>query len=214
MSDQTMDSWSKYEAESKEQQTKVEEHNESVQQYKEDMEDFYPGRRFLHIVFIFYSFLTIVTACLLALGQFMGMTVEKFKDVDFEGPNEAIRYVVSLYIILMCIMTVMVEMELHTNSKILNLWITRGLVYIFIGVLALDQADLSTTISESELLFIQIMSYVMMGLGCGYSIMGVLCLQIVLNRFRTDYQARNHVARNKKKAGKKPPTPPSDIEMT
>ena len=142
------------------------------------------------------------------------MTVEKFKNVDFEGTNEAIRYVVSFYIILMCIMTIMVEMELHTNSKILSLWITRGLVYIFIGVLALDQAELSQSVSETELLFIQVVSYMMMGLGCGYSVMGVLCMQIVLNRFRTDYQARNHVARNKKRSGKQPPVPPGDLEMS
>ena len=73
--DKAVDQWSQYEQRNKEQEEqthqKVQEHTESVRQYKEDVDDYYPGRRLLHIFFIFYSFITILTACMLALGQFM-----------------------------------------------------------------------------------------------------------------------------------------------
>lgn len=95
----------------------------------------------------------------------------------------------------MCFLSVLTELEWFSfiiNSRILSFWVTRGLLYIFMGLLSLDQLHNGSKKSQNQTLFIKGVSYTFMGVGAGYTIMGVLCLQIVLKRIRLDYRARRY----------------------
>mmetsp|Transcript_17378 Transcript_17378/g.21243 ORF Transcript_17378/g.21243 Transcript_17378/m.21243 type:complete len:255 (+) Transcript_17378:198-962(+) len=149
-------------------------------------------RSCLHVFFNLYGTFAGITAILLALGQMIGFAIEDLPD----DVNQASRYIISLYLIVLCVISLLTELEwfsLITNSKLLTNWVSRGFTYIFMAVLSIDQASINTTASETEMLFIQVVSYVFVGIGTLYILMGLFCFQIVLGRLRADYQERRYV---------------------
>jgi hypothetical protein len=148
-------------------------------------------RKFFHKFFILYSAITVINAILLAIGQILGMTIEELPREMSEG----IRYGISIYLIFFCILAVMIEIECFQfirQSKILMNWISRGLAYIFMALLSVDQASLGGTNSETELAFIKHVSYAFGVIGAGYFAMGCLCLQIWLGKLREGYDGRKN----------------------
>ena len=79
-------------------------------------------------------------ACFTAINNIVGQAVALW----FEG-NKPMEVVLRLYIIGLCTLAILVEMEstsFITNSAILMNWISRGLFYMFIGVLGENLYDI------------------------------------------------------------------------
>ena len=87
-----------------------------------------------------------------------------------------------------------------------NNWIKRGVVYTFMGVVALDQResmvkygilnpkkDTSMGQTWNELwasIFIEATSWSIIGIGCMYLLLGLLCMQKIRDRLRRQYQQK------------------------
>ena len=111
--------------------------------------------------------------------------------------------VVRFYMAFFNFIFILSEFELYNGW---NNWIKRGVVYTFVGVVALDQrmsmirygflnpkADETLGQSWNELwtsLLIEIVSWLMIGVGCMYFLLGLLCMKSIRNRCRVDYQRR------------------------
>ena len=197
--DESLEQWSNYEAKAQqdlEQQvtqtrTSSGRSNTSSSTKSSTTTSFDTNRTCAHTFFISYAFLAMTTAVLLGLAQLLGFTI---KDMPSDI-NQGLRYCISIYLILMCFLSVLTELEWFAfiiNSRILSFWVTRGLLYIFMGLLSLDQLHNGSKKSQNQTLFIKSVSYIFMGVGAGYAIMGVLCFQIVLKRIRLDYRARRY----------------------
>jgi len=169
--------------------------------------EMYPKRHYFHKMFIFINFITIMIAILYGIGQFIGIAFEQV------GP---VQYVLRVYVIALSALVILNELELSsltTTSKLLNMWITRGLTYAFIGVLGLEenggvvqvQEGADTEMRDMGILFIKVVAWMMVGIGCLYFVMGCLCLQIVLNKMREDYQFRVQRGKEKRKEVKRNP---------
>ena len=126
---------------------------------------------------------------MLGAAQFIGFTIE---DIP-ENINQALQYCIAIYLILMCFLSLLTELEWFSfivDSRILSLWVSRGLIYAFMGILSLNQLHEGYKKSPSQMIFIQGISSVFIAIGIGYTIMGLLCLQAIFGRIRLDYQSR------------------------
>ena len=120
--------------------------------------------------------------------------------------NEAVRYSLSVYLIIMCGLAFLTELEWFSfiiKSKLLTNWVSRGLVYIFMSLLSIDQATLSETTNTRELQFIKVVSYIFAAIGVGYFGMGCLCMQIWLTKLREEHQIRRKGGNLKKRDAKR-----------
>eukprot|EP00538_Stauroneis_constricta_P006908 CAMPEP_0119551090 /NCGR_PEP_ID=MMETSP1352-20130426/4454_1 /TAXON_ID=265584 /ORGANISM="Stauroneis constricta, Strain CCMP1120" /LENGTH=218 /DNA_ID=CAMNT_0007597099 /DNA_START=162 /DNA_END=818 /DNA_ORIENTATION=+ len=184
------------------------EHNEersrqdqARQQFEEEIN---PQRKCLHQCFVLVNAITVTTALLMIIAQVLGMYFKELSLVD---------YVVRFYMIGLCMTVVLNELEwtsMVKDSQLLQNWITRGLVYAFIGILGIEQfqaspefrghsndeddgdddSETGNPFNAAALRFIWIISNVMVGVGCLYVVMGVCCMQIISRRLRTDYDER------------------------
>jgi len=140
-----------------------------------------------------------------------------YEDVGTNS-NDILRYIISVYLLIMLFTAVIVELEwtlFIAESKLLIFWISRGMIYVFIGVLSLNQNQLYGTKNPFGESFVNVLSYMMMSCGIGYTVMGTLCLQVFLNRCRFDFKARTHVAGQKKnQAIQDDSDQPSGMELT
>jgi hypothetical protein len=154
-------------------------------------EELHPSRKCLHQIFIFISIITTLSALLMGIGQFIGIYFQQ------EG---LVQYVIRIYVIALCVIVMFNEMEftkMVRESAMLRIWITRGAIYAFIGILGLEESEASPTSNHQDsagrdraLTFVMVIAWIMVGLGVLYFVMGVLCLQLVSNRLREDYQER------------------------
>ena len=126
--------------------------------------------------------------------------------------NEWVHYILTIFIIAMCAMLVFTELEfgsIISGSKLLMFWPTRGLIYFFLGILSLEQKEISNPKDMAggivTLKYLEIVSYIMIGCGIVYFCFGVLCFQIVLNKMREGYQARLLQSIEKRKKIKRNP---------
>jgi len=192
----TTQNWDKHEAEIT--QENIEENRSRIQQaqYDEQQNVLNPKRKFLHKVFIFFSMVTCITTCLVGTSQLANIFY--FKD----SGDDWVHYVVTIYLILMCLLALFNEIEMGSffkNSKILNFWITRGLFYAFIGTLSLNQVNGSETKDKSTektaAKFNEVVAYMMIVIGILYSLAGLLCFQIVINKMKEGYENRMQLSK-------------------
>ena len=143
--------------------------------------------------FQFIQTLTIGSACHMALGQIVGMAVEYVT---------ATQYVIRVYVILLCALTILNELEwtrYATDSTLLRLWITRGLFYSFVGVLGLEENASSPKregVSTILLVYLRVVAWSMVCCGVIYSVMGCACLQLVADQLKKDYHQRKERAKD------------------
>lgn len=180
---QVEDAWSKVEDE-----ISARRQREAVE--AEQQERMHPTRRPMHKFFRLVSLLAIFAAVAMAIGQIVGII---FRNV---GP---IQYVMRIYVVALCIMVVFNECEwtkYTKESSILRNWVTRGLIYGFIGVLGLEENDTSTSRSdlvtgqEASDIYIKAVAWLMLGVGTLYLLMGITCMQRIYKRQREDYEER------------------------
>lgn len=123
------------------------------------------------------------------------------------------------YIIALSVVAIMTELQITAfirNSVILHTWITRGLFYGLIGIMALEELDHETDKNmdapgrEECMTFIHIMAYATVGIGLLYYAMGCLCMQVVRNKVYADYEKRCQELRivQQKAPAFAPPTDP------
>jgi len=201
--------WSNYEE-------KVEKHAEHIEQFEEQQTELFPKRKILHKIFILYSGIVGFTAVLLGIGNFLAVFYE---DVG-TSTNDILRYIISVYLLALTGMAIIVELEwtvLIAESKLLINWVTRGFIYVFIGALSLNQNLLYGTTNPFGESFVNTLSYLMIGCGAGYTIMGVLCLQVLLHKYRFDFKTRSHASSGKHEEAIRDNSvipPPNDLELT
>jgi len=193
----TTQSWDKHEAEITEENFEENRSRIHQAQYDEQQNVLNPRRKFLHKLFIFFSMVTCITTCLVGTSQLASIFYFKGSSSD-----DWAHYVVSIYLIVMCLLALFNEIEMGSffkNSKILNFWITRGLFYAFIGVLALNQANGTETKEKSgekaAAKFNEVVAYMMITTGIIYSLAGLFCFQIVINKMKKEYENRMQSAK-------------------
>jgi len=195
------DGWTDEEAEAswlqKEKDIKTEESRNELQ--GELHAELNPRRHCLHQFFVVIKAIAILAAFNMGLGQIIGIAYEFV---------EPIQYVLRVYVVVLCIMVIFNEMEwtvLTRDSALLRIWISRGLIYMFIGVLGLEENDVSPRRDgmsqhwqKAALNYIKVVAWCIVAIGILYTLMGLFCLQIVYNRLREDYKDR--IARGKQTA--------------
>ena len=180
---QVEDAWSKVEDE-----ISARRQREAIE--AEQQERMHPTRRPMHRFFRFVSLLAILAAVAMAIGQVVGIF---FFDV---GP---IQYVMRIYVVALCVMVVFNECEwtkYTKESSILRNWVTRGLIYSFVGVLGLEENDTSTNRSdnvtgqEAADIYTKAVAWLMLGVGMLYFLMGITCMQRIYKKQREDFEER------------------------
>jgi hypothetical protein len=158
--------------------------------------EIHPRRKPLHAFFILVSIVTALSALNMGIGQFLGIA---FADI---GP---VQYVMRIYVILLCVLAIANESEWTSftrDSVILNWWPTRGAFYGFIGVLGLEENDVDVYDAKGRsaaLGYIKVVAWLMIGCGVLYFVLGVACMQFLLNRMRDDYKQRLERAKEVKR---------------
>lgn len=168
--------------------------DEEAQQADVDEEEMNPKRRKIHKLFFFISVLAMFAALSMAVGQVIGLV---FKNV---GP---IQWILRAYTIGLCFVVLFTEMEMSKLAReniILHNWISRGLIYSFIGVIGLEEIDTSD-FKENPVrgvvpaqYFIKAVAWIMIGIGAMYFFMGIACFQQYYEKERVEYNERRAVA--------------------
>lgn len=128
------------------------------------------------------------------LGQIIGLAYEVVG---------GIQIVLRIYVVMLCLLVILNELawtKYTRDSTLLHLWITRGLVYSFVGVLGLEENSVSpyresTIAATPALLYLKGVAWMMVACGCTYIALGALCLQIVDDRMKKDLAQRKERAK-------------------
>mmetsp|Transcript_26874 Transcript_26874/g.77480 ORF Transcript_26874/g.77480 Transcript_26874/m.77480 type:complete len:231 (-) Transcript_26874:1303-1995(-) len=149
-------------------------------------------RSCVHRFFRFVKFLTVVSSLMLFVGQCVAI---------FYGPASRVQIVLKLYIMAFCILIIMNEMEwtrLATESKLLVNWMGRGFSYSFVGLVSVEENDVMVKFinislaGKTQLMFIETVGYMMVGVGVIYFTLGLSCCKSVSDRARLDYTKRRN----------------------
>lgn len=148
-------------------------------------------KTWLHRAFIWLVYVTVLVHVAMVVSQLISCYFYWMTSV--EG-------ILRCYVIAMSICGILVELELTQfirESAILRVWITRGLFYSLIGIIAMVENDtegggknLNVPGADELLLFIEIMAYVQAGVGVLYYVMGILCVQMLKNKEYADFERR------------------------
>jgi hypothetical protein len=134
----------------------------------------------------------------MGIGQLIGIAYEA------DGP---IQYVLRIYVVALCVLIIFNELEWTKwtkDSTLLRFWPTRGCVYIFVGVLGLEENDASPVRAggiagavgrRAATQYILVVAWMMIVMGALYTILGLFCGQIVLNKMREDFERRTAQAK-------------------
>lgn len=111
-----------------------------------------------------------------------------------------VQGVIRFYVIALCVVVIMNELEYTQfiqESAILRVWITRGLLYAFIGLIAMEETEtedpgknMSVFWRDAAFQFIEVVAFIMVANGLLYYAMGCMCVQIVRNRVVEEYEAK------------------------
>lgn len=98
---------------------------------------------------------------------------------------------------------ILAEFDIHADF---SNWMKRGVVYTFMGIVALDQREsmakygilnskYDTSVGEAwnqlwASIFIEATSWSIIGVGCLYFLLGLLCMQKIRDRLRKQYQQK------------------------
>ena len=104
------------------------------------------------------------------------------------------------YVIALCVIVILNELEYTkfiSDSAIFQVWITRGLFYAFIGVIAMEGTEsedpgknASSIWRDTAFQFIDVVAYVMVAFGILYYAMGCMCIHLIRSRVLREYEAK------------------------
>jgi hypothetical protein len=176
----------------------------------------HPSRKLLHKLFALIAFLTAVAALCLAVGEILAIIFES------HGP---IEYTLNAYLLLCCMFIMFNELQwtmLTQEASFLGHWVTRGLFYVFIGVISIEQNDKTFQAGQTKrnnhlaynvsMAYIKAVAYVIMGFGVLYFLMGLFCLHRVYNGLLKDYTERVEMAKRLRKHGGASVATSTDVE--
>lgn len=153
-------------------------------------------------------YLTVLVATLLAIDEFLAFF--------YLQPMTFIENILSLYLILVGALIVANELNLFdmtSNSQILRLWTTRGLLYCLGGVLTLNQWQNTAILVQTQQSgsmyddtstgyldrmvhrnFVKVIGWYLVGVGLAYMFMGLLCLQVFYDNLEGRYNNNQRTA--------------------
>lgn len=125
-----------------------------------------------------------------SLAMAAGQTIE----ILF-GDIEVIEYILRLYMLIFCLVIILNELTCTRiiSSGLLSNWISRGVIYSFVGVVGIDENhrdEYANNVDQTTLTFLKIVAWGMIGCGILYFILGLLCCQIVSKKIDEDYNDR------------------------
>jgi hypothetical protein len=157
-------------------------------------EELQPHRRKIHKLFFFISVVAMIAALSMATGQIVGLVFKKL------GP---IQWVLRGYVIALCLLVLFNELEmskLARENMILHNWVCRGLLYSFIGVIGLEENDTYEYKDDPPLgagsakYFLHVVSWIIIGVGAIYFVMGLLCIQRQYEFERVEFKEKSALA--------------------
>jgi len=154
-----------------------------------DLEEI-PARRLPHKFFLLVEFLAVSVNLWMMAGQVLG---------GFVYENIWIDYILRGYVVILCSLMVLAELEitgLARTNMLLHNFIPRGITYGFISVIGIHENETATEVRSgwegygalSDI--VRAVAWNMLGLAVLYFVMGITCMQYVLDKYRTDYQHR------------------------
>lgn len=169
-----------------------------------------PKKSIFHLAFDMVRYMAILASCMMLLMQIIPIVI-----LD-EGEITGLQYFVRIYLIIFCISFVLLESRIPLLRRITfpahNNWILRGFMYTFIGVIGMEQdvaikvEDIASGTSNIlgpdygtlfASLSIAITTWIMVGVGILYMILGMMCLQRWYEKLDEEY--RNKVSEWKRK---------------
>jgi cytochrome c biogenesis protein CcdA len=182
--EEAVDDWTRKEEENKE---------HAIQEQLD--EELHPQRHIIHKFFILISVVTMLSSVMMGMGQLVGIFYEQ---------QDAIQLVLRMYVILLCWIVFLNEMEwtkYTTDSTILRLWITRGICYMFVGVLGLAENDKAMARDETTVgnaaatVYFATVAWFIIVCGMLYTVLGIFCMQLVNDRMRSTFAAKEERAK-------------------
>ena len=144
--------------------------------------------------FILVSNLTVASALSVAAAQVLNLTAFFSATTRDVGMLTIQQFSMRVYGLVFCAGIVFVEMEwvkaLREIALVQN-WISRGLFYIFVGLLAYEEqyeANTHRWQSTAVFTYIETAASVMCWMGVTYSVMGIFCLKKIRDRKMARYR--------------------------
>lgn len=179
-------------------------------------QDHGPQRTIPHLLFDIVRYLAIFASGAMLFQQFLPII-----GLDKEEMT-GLQYFVRVYLILFCISFTLLESRIPLLKRLTfpahDNWILRGFMYTFIGIIGMEQdvaikvEDITTGSSSGSSnilgpdytnlfasLLVAITTWIMVGVGVLYMILGVMCLQQWYERLEKEYQTKVEEWKRKKK---------------
>lgn len=164
-----------------------------------------PRRSCCHLIFTFISLVTIVASAFLLMTQILPLIVDASQVSILQT---ALRCYVSIFCLIFIAVEFDVPIRFIRKSEILQNFIFRGFLYTFVGLIGAEEslafqfedalkkdgADEVTSYWAS--LFIQISSWVMVGCGTVYLLLGICCMRRIRDRCRDDFKRKMNEYKN------------------
>ena len=141
------------------------------------------------VYFKLVNFWVIATALTVLAAQVMTL-VNFFSDRHGVSALHVPQCVLRFYGILLCLLAVMVELEWPVavgDTFLGRSWICRGLFYIFLGVLALEELDEWNAPHGPGRVFVTVAGTLQAAAGIAYVTMGVLCMKFCRDRAQASH---------------------------
>lgn len=148
-----------------------------------------PQKSICHHLFDFVRYLAIIASSMMFTMQMIPLVI-------VGGESTWLQIAVRFYLAIFCLSFVLTESRIPFLQKIVsphNNWILRGFLYSFIGLIGMEQ-DLAVKVEEIAAgtssyilgpdygtlfasLFMSITTWIMIGVGVLYTVLGLLCMQ-------------------------------------
>jgi hypothetical protein len=167
--------------------------NESHQELRQELDqELHPQRPCALQLFGCLNVITTIVTIGMALGQFLGLVFDPHQDI--------LELVLRIYVLAFCTLIICNEFQISTwtrDATLLRFWVTRGILYAFVGMLGLMENDISnirnngsTVANAASTLYLAIVAWALIVCGCFYTLLGLCCAQLAYDRMKTKYQER------------------------
>mmetsp|Transcript_10278 Transcript_10278/g.15025 ORF Transcript_10278/g.15025 Transcript_10278/m.15025 type:complete len:199 (-) Transcript_10278:83-679(-) len=163
----------------------------------------YPRRTCGHRIFVFINVIAGFIALAMAVGQLVGIVYYEVNPIHF---------VVRIYMVIFCILMFLNEIACTSfirDSRVLNNWISRGLIYSFVGIMGVSQNEVHSASSSTKkgavaaFTYVEVVAWAMVAIGVLYLLMGLLCCQRIANGMQEEYAERAENGKKLRKASKR-----------
>ena len=177
-----------------------------------------PKKTICHLSFDIVRYLAIVASCTMLIMQIIPIVI--LNESGSEGIT-GLQYFVRVYLIIFCVSFVLLESRIPLLRQLSfpahDNWILRGFMYTFIGIIGMEQdvaikvEDIASGTSNIlgpgygvlfASLAIAITTWIMVGVGVLYMVLGVMCLQKWYERLEKDHNDKLVEWKRKKKREK------------